>query len=498
MRVIRHDLDGSDYLQRRTHYIGGLEFVYEDNDAEFSLIRRYIEDVAIEKVYQDGLSQLRFQHRDHLGSIVALSNAMGDVIARMGFDSWGNRRDIQAPEPAWFQWTEPPGVWSDAMLSETPRGYTGHEHLDDHGIIHMNGRIYDPQLARFLQADPFVEDTGTLNRYTYVHNNPLLYTDPSGYLSLGDVVRIGIAVGIGIATSGILNCAAALTALGGAGSIGAYAVAAGGGALAGFVMTGSVEGAMWGAFSGAAFYGIGQWFPGSAGSGNGFWGSSYTGPELARASVAHGLGGGVISRLQGGRFGHGFISAGMSKAFSPAISHIGGNEFAEGAMAAILGETTSKNSGGKFANGAVTAAMAYAFTHLATENGSSDPSEYFEHNTEFEKDGYYWTESSPMPLETQEALQALLDSPMGPEIRSLVAQSGKISLVESAYPVAAFRYSEVSGNIYYSLNVDAYVATRQSPFPGTGISSANLGSLLSHEVGHRLVMRPSGMSHFTE
>jgi RHS repeat-associated protein len=36
------------------------------------------------------------------------------------------------------------------------RGFTGHEMLDDFGIIHMNGRIYDPELGRFLSADPYV------------------------------------------------------------------------------------------------------------------------------------------------------------------------------------------------------------------------------------------------------------------------------------------------------------------------------------------------------
>nr|WP_277347458.1 RHS repeat-associated core domain-containing protein [Wenzhouxiangella sp. XN79A] len=54
------------------------------------------------------------------------------------------------------------------MTDLTPRGFTGHEHLDRHGLIHMNGRVYDPRLGRFLQADPFVEDTGTLNRYTAI------------------------------------------------------------------------------------------------------------------------------------------------------------------------------------------------------------------------------------------------------------------------------------------------------------------------------------------
>jgi RHS repeat-associated protein len=42
------------------------------------------------------------------------------------------------------------------LNSITTRGSNGHEMVDSVGIIHMNGRIYDPTLGRFLQADSFV------------------------------------------------------------------------------------------------------------------------------------------------------------------------------------------------------------------------------------------------------------------------------------------------------------------------------------------------------
>ncbi len=51
----------------------------------------------------------------------------------------------------------------------------------------MNGRVYDPLIGRFMSADPFIQAPGNLqsyNRYAYVMNNPLAYTDPSGYWSL--------------------------------------------------------------------------------------------------------------------------------------------------------------------------------------------------------------------------------------------------------------------------------------------------------------------------
>ena len=39
----------------------------------------------------------------------------------------------------------------------TGRGLTGHEHLDGLGLIHMNARLYDPILGRFLSPDPYVQ-----------------------------------------------------------------------------------------------------------------------------------------------------------------------------------------------------------------------------------------------------------------------------------------------------------------------------------------------------
>jgi len=69
-------------------------------------------------------------------------------------------------------------------FSITNRGYTGHEHLLQFGLINMNGRMYDPLLARMLSPDPFIPNPALsqdYNRYSYVRNNPLKYTDPSGY-----------------------------------------------------------------------------------------------------------------------------------------------------------------------------------------------------------------------------------------------------------------------------------------------------------------------------
>jgi len=73
----------------------------------------------------------------------------------------------------------------ERLAAATTRdGFTGHEMLDNVALIHMNGRIYDPAIGRFLSADPFVTspyDSQGFNRYTYVNNNPLSLADPSGF-----------------------------------------------------------------------------------------------------------------------------------------------------------------------------------------------------------------------------------------------------------------------------------------------------------------------------
>jgi len=94
------------------------------------------------------------------------------------------------------------GDWSSgaapdwAGIANTSRhGYTGHEHLDNVALIHMNGRVYDPIAGRFLSVDPILGDLGDsqqLNPYAYAGNRPLAYSDPSGH----DVVCGGMCVAV--------------------------------------------------------------------------------------------------------------------------------------------------------------------------------------------------------------------------------------------------------------------------------------------------------------
>jgi RHS repeat-associated protein len=79
-----------------------------------------------------------------------------------------------------------------SITSQTIRGFTGQEELADVGLVHLNGRVYDPLVGRMMSADPFVPDPlngQAWNRYAYVINNPLSITDPNGYCFLKPVQR---------------------------------------------------------------------------------------------------------------------------------------------------------------------------------------------------------------------------------------------------------------------------------------------------------------------
>jgi len=126
--------------------------------------------------------QMRYYHRDGLGSIMAITNDAGVPLERLAYEAYGKRRF--------------PNGTADASCSifgiTTDRGFTGHEHLDELCLIHMNGRVYDPTLGRFMTPDLFIQGPNNLqsyNRYSYVMNNPLGFTDPSGHFSLRHAIH---------------------------------------------------------------------------------------------------------------------------------------------------------------------------------------------------------------------------------------------------------------------------------------------------------------------
>jgi RHS repeat-associated protein len=126
--------------------------------------------------------EVRYQHVDRLGSPEAVTSddAAASLVEAHGFDPWGKPRGGDwLPTADRLHQAGEPGMTSS-------RGFTGHEHLDSAYLIHMNGRVYDYRLGRFLSVDPIISNPAnsqSINPYSYIGNNPLSGTDPTGYTS---------------------------------------------------------------------------------------------------------------------------------------------------------------------------------------------------------------------------------------------------------------------------------------------------------------------------
>ena len=330
-------------VTRTLRYFGSVE---KETTPTRTLLRQSIGGfLLINRTVSSNTREYRYLFADALGSVDLITNETGQIIERMSFDAHGARRSNSS-------WVNPIQNYAP---DTTLRGYTGHEMMDDLGLIHMNARIYDAELGRFLQADSMVEADATqgLNRYTYVLNNPLSSTDPSGHLSkksLGILKSIiGIAISVWLPGAGGFLASIFGTA-------GSYVAA---GFIAGTI-TGGLEGGLWGAFSAGLFYGIGTHFEKLASATKGV-----TNAQRAAKVVTHAVAGGTLNVLQGGKFGHGFISAGVVEAVSPTVMKIP-NSYAKVAVSALVGGSVSAATGGKFGNGAITGAFQMAFNELAT------------------------------------------------------------------------------------------------------------------------------------
>ena len=303
---------------------------------------------------------------DHLGSPVAVYDGSAAVQERLSFGTWGNRRDYDTLVALDYYNT----AFVSGSDTDTVRGYTGHEHGDAFGIIHMNGRIYDPHLGRMLQADPLIQfpaNTQSYNRYSYVLNNPLSATDPSGYFIgavigavLDQVVYRVLPDSLHAPLNAVLTVAAANVCGPCAIAVSAYTSAQSAYAQTGDFKQAATAGAYAGVSS-AAFYAVGQAFVGDGAL------AGLEGPGKFASQVGlHGLTGGVLAEIQGGKFGHGFLAAGLAKGSSLGAAGADWNMQGQFLAAVVTGGTVSHVTGGKFANGAMTATFAFAANQVTT------------------------------------------------------------------------------------------------------------------------------------
>lgn len=349
----------------KTWYVGGhYERVQKNDGAETH--KFYIkvggETVAYINQYKTAAGawnaeKTSYLLKDHLGSTDVVTNESGQQIHKLSFDAWGQRRSAGN----WYGLSSYRYTLVLAGLESTALtlGFTGHEHDDEVGLINMKGRLYDPEIGRFISADPHIQatnDTQSYNRYSYVKNNPLSYTDPSGYFWN----RIVKELRRGWKKYGRTIVAIAVTA---------FVPGLLGGFISGMISSGGdLQQGIIGAFSAGLFGAIGTSFGPTAGL-------SIAG-KVAK-TLAHGMAGGVTSVLRGGKFKEGFVSAGMSQVLevTGAYNKMGVRAGARGfagrtknvVVSALVGGTMSKAVGGKFANGAITGAFSRMFNDHAHE-----------------------------------------------------------------------------------------------------------------------------------
>ncbi|MDZ4271221.1 MAG: colicin E5-related ribonuclease, partial [Erythrobacter sp.] len=311
---------------KRTLYIGNLEIVSQGG---ITTTKRYVAGVLVQDMTSSGTTS-QFLFHDHIGSVVRAVSASGVVLEGMDYGAFGERRGYTDPTLA-------------ALVPRTtPRGFTGHEMIDGTDVIHMNGRIYDSALGRFLQADPIIQEPNNpqnFNRYSYVLNNPLSLTDPSGFLfgGIGKAFRRALA---GVLRNIPIPSENPFTRL-----LGTIAL----NLLANLIEPGTGSGGVRGAFSNVAVSGFAQ-RPGDIGTAGGTAGSD-------------------------GGFGHGFVQAGFFAGI--ASGSVTGDDVAAVTQDVLIAGTDSEQTGGKFGNGAGTATSEFALGLLAGSANSTIQSAAF-------------------------------------------------------------------------------------------------------------------------
>ena len=164
-RQIQRDVDGV-----KTQFVySGVRLIaqYDDNG---DLQKRFVYGRGIDEVLLevDSLGAVSYLHHDRLGSVVATSNALGNVTKTYAYSPWGQCDD----------------------MSGTTFGFQGQRFDDSIGIYYMKARYYDQNLGRFIQPDPIGYGDG-LNMYTFAYNNPNNFCDPLGLAGSGSGTGFG-------------------------------------------------------------------------------------------------------------------------------------------------------------------------------------------------------------------------------------------------------------------------------------------------------------------
>ncbi len=172
-------------LERTNYYIGNYEKIVNETNGDVTELHYIAGGDGLAAIHvitkpnnQQPTASTFYTYTDHLGSILTLTDENANLVYEQNFDAWGRERNADT-----WEYVDATATGSLIGFEWLARGYTGHEHLPEFGLINMNGRMYDPILGRMLSPDNYVQspfNTQSYNRYSYVINNPLKYIDQSG------------------------------------------------------------------------------------------------------------------------------------------------------------------------------------------------------------------------------------------------------------------------------------------------------------------------------
>lgn len=173
-------------------------YLGKDFDLEGSASTKYIflGDQRIASKSSSG--SFFFYHTDHISSSNVLTDASGNQAALYEYDPYGS-------------------TITHTGTADVKHRFTGHESDDTTGLIYMNARYMDPELGRFITADPTVQhpnDAQDLNRYAYARNNPIRFTDPTGLGWFSKLVGAVVGIVVGVATFAVTGNAQLAVATG--------------------------------------------------------------------------------------------------------------------------------------------------------------------------------------------------------------------------------------------------------------------------------------------
>jgi len=166
-----------------TYYIGGL---LEEVATNIDDYRHYVyagnEPIALYSRKSTLTSTMSYLSEDHLGGVAVIANAAGAANINESFTAFGSRRNPTNPSA----WTLPASASDLTTIATYSReGYTFQTALGQSlGLNHLNGRVEDAVTGRFLSPDPVVQDPTNAqdyNRFSYVMNDPLTFSDPTGF-----------------------------------------------------------------------------------------------------------------------------------------------------------------------------------------------------------------------------------------------------------------------------------------------------------------------------